>query len=402
MNIDELLAKLAAITDLAETENRSLTDDEIASYDELETQLKAAQKTVELRSRTAAYQAPGSAQAAALQAAVHLATKEDDTEARAFDSYLRTGVVNTDLESRAQGEGSPAAGGVLVPESFQAEVIKRLASYGGVASAAREIVTGDGRKMTWPTVDDVDNFTATEIVEENGTFSSGADVTWGSASLDVYTYAVGGAGGTPLRVSKELIQDSAVDIQGYIADLLAERIARLQAVHFATGNGVGQPKGLVHGLTGVEIADDTKGITYDDLVNWTHSVDPIFRANSVWVLPDAVIKRIKLIKDSHGDPVFRSATADLATGTGGDTILGYRVVVAPELPDITVNSNVINFGAFGDISRGYIVRRVLNDFVIDVNPYNRMSHRQIEISAWSRAGATQIDRNAYVALTGEA
>ena len=98
MNIDEILQKMKAITDAAE--ERSLTDDEVTQYEELETQLRAAQKTHELRSRQAAYEAPNGA----IQAAVHVgAAKSDDTLERSFETFLRTGVPNADIaELRAR------------------------------------------------------------------------------------------------------------------------------------------------------------------------------------------------------------------------------------------------------------------------------------------------------------
>lgn len=398
--IEEIQAEQRAITDLATAESRRLTDEEADKYEALEGELKSVQRSEEIFKRQAAYMAPN----ASLAASVHVAApKTDDTEMRAWASYLRTGKPNADLEARAQNEGTPSAGGYTVPTEFQNKIITRLKAFGGIAGASYQVTTDHGRPITWNTVDDVSN--VGEIINEGDTFASGADVTFGQNELNVYQYTVGGIGSTPLRVSRQLVEDSAVDVVSYVSGLLATRIHRIQSQHFATGTGTGQPLGLVHGLTGIEIADDTKGIQYDDLVNWIHSVDQAYRAGSVWVLPDAVVKRIKLIKDSHGDPVFRSATADLSTGTGGDTILGYPVVTDNALPDIDVDSNTVNFGTFGRLSGedgGYVVRRVLNDVQIEVDESRRRDYKQLEVFAWARAGATQQNTNAYVALTGEA
>ncbi len=392
LNKDEIVTKLTEFKTISDT--RSLTDEEHATAEALEADLR----TEEFRDRYQGYVTPVN------QAVVHLgATKQDDTEMRAWEAYLRTGKPNADLETRAQNEGTPSAGGYTVPVEMQNKIITRMKAFGGISAASFQYNSDHGRPMVWSTVDDVANLG--EIINEGDTYASGADVTYGQNSLNVYQYTVGGIGSTPLRVSRQYIEDSAVDPVNYVSGLLAQRIYRIQAQHYATGTGVNMPKGLVHGLTGVEMLDDTKGIQYDDLVNWIHSVDQAYRVGAVWVLPDAVVKRIKLIKDSHGDPVFRSAAADLATGTGGDTILGYPVVCDNALPDVVVNNNTVNFGAFGRLSGedgGYVVRRVLGDVQIEVDFSRRREYKQVEIFAWARAGGTQQNTNAYVALTGEA
>jgi hypothetical protein len=99
--------------------------------------------------------------------------------------------------------------------------------------------------VEWPTLDDTGN--VGEIVQEGNTFSAGADLVFGSNSLSAYSYAPA-AQATPLKVSRELIQDSAFDLTGLITRLFATRIARIQATHWISGTGVAQPLGLFTGL----------------------------------------------------------------------------------------------------------------------------------------------------------
>lgn len=126
------------------------------------------------------------------QATVHVAApKEDDTLERAFTAYLRTGQANADLtELRAQSEGTPSAGGYTVPDGFRTKIIDRMKAFGGIANVAETINTETGQSLEWPTVDDTAN--VGEIVAEGGTFASGADLTFGTASLGAYTYTAGG------------------------------------------------------------------------------------------------------------------------------------------------------------------------------------------------------------------
>lgn len=396
--IEEILAAQQVIVDAAKAENRSLTDDEVTQFEALEAEGSAINRTKEIEKRQAAYTAPN----ATLQAAVNVGTvKQDDGLDVAFRSYLRTGQANADLaELRAQSEGIPSAGGYLVPEGFRNKIIERMKAFGGIANVVETITTDTGQPYPWATVDDTANLG--EIVSEGNTFSSGADLTLGTATLGAYTYTAGGGSNAPLRVSIELLQDSAFDVEGLVSRKLGERIARLQSAHLVTGTGSGQPLGISTGLTGVEIAANT-GIVYDDLINWIHSVDPAYRdSGTVWAFNDRTLAVIKKLKDSHGDPIWRPADADMATTTGGGTLLGYPVIVDQAFPDVNLSSNTVNFGVFGDLVEAYVIRRV-RDIQLIVDPITRMvSNRQVQYSAYARMDATQQNTSAYIALTGQA
>jgi HK97 family phage major capsid protein len=396
MTVEEILAALAEIIEKAQGEERPLTEEEVTAYEKLEKDLQACQRTEAVAKRHAAYNA-----IERNDAGLHKAPKKDDGYEKAFEAYMRTGRPNSDLEtfSNAQSEGTGSEGGYLVPTTLRDKIVDRMKAFGGIANVVDTLTTSSGENVNWPTVDDTAN--VGEIVQEGGTFSGGADLVFGEASLGAYSYMAGGGSATPLRVSLELLQDAAFDIQGLVSRKLGERIARIQAVHLVSGNGAGQPLGISYGLTGVEIAADTAGITYDDLVTFIHSVDPAYRENGCrWAFNDTTLATIKKIKDSHGDPIWRPASADMATETGGGTLMGYPVTIDQAFPNVDVDANDVNWGVFGNLQEGYVVRRV-RDVQLLVNPYSRMANRQVEFTAWARMDATQQNTNAYVALTGE-
>lgn len=395
MTVEEIVAALQAI--VSEAGDKPMTDDQLDRYEKLEGELKRAQKSDEALKRHEAYTAtatkpiaPGST-----------STKDEDAElTRAFNHYLRTGKENADIvQLRAQGEGVGSEGGYLVPTTMRNKLVDRMKAFGGVANDVETITTSTGEAMNWPTVDDTDN--VGEIVKEGNTFTSGADLVFGSESLGAYEYMAGGGSSTPLRVSKTLLDDAAFDVEGLVSRKLGERIARIQAPHIVTGTGNEEPQGLLTGLTGIELAANT-GVTYDDLITFIHSVDPAYRENGCqWAFNDQSLATIKKIKDSHGDPIWRPADADMATDAGGGTLLGYRVRVDNSFPDLAPASNTQKWGVFGNLSEGYVIRRI-RDVQILVNPYARMSYRQVEYSAWARMDAVQQNTHAYVALTGQA
>lgn len=390
--VEEILAALQAIIDGAA--GRSLTAEEITAYEGLETELQARQASDAIVKRNAAYNtvvvpagvprpAPG---------------QPVDAHAAAFNAYIRTGKPNDDLVriTNAQSEGVPSEGGYLVPQGFRTKLVERMKAFGGIGGVAERYTTGTGNPTEWPTIDDTGN--VGEIVQEGNTFSGGADLVFGSNALGSYSYVAGGGSATPLRVNLELLQDSAFDIEALLSRLLGTRIARIQAVHLATGTGVMQPLGLLTGLTPVQNAANT-GIAFGDLISAIHSVDPAYRDGSRWVMNDLTLGDIEKLTDSQGNPIYRGRDANMAMGLNEATLLGYPVTIDQAIPTKVNNSPTVQWGAFGNIGAGYVVRDVKQVELL-VNPYSRMAQRQVEFTAWARMDATQQDTNAYVTLSG--
>jgi HK97 family phage major capsid protein len=393
---DEIMAAMDAVIASADGEERNLTDEEIARYEELETRLQATKSHTELIKRHAAYKTavtptitPG-----------HESTRKDDTLERAFSSYLRTGKENADLlELRSQSEGTGSEGGYLVPDGFRQKLVDRMKAFGGVANVVENVVTSDGRTLPWATIDDTAN--EGEIVDEGGTFVSGADLVFGTASLGAYSYMAGGAGSTPLRLSRELVQDAAFDTEKIVSDKLGQRLGRIQARHLVTGDGVKKPLGLITGLTGVQITHT--GVKYADLLKVIHAVDPAYRdgGNCRWAFNDNSWATIQGLLDSNGDPLWRPNSANMGTSAEGGSnlmLLNYPVTIDQAFPDINLADNTVNWGTFGDLYEGY-VRRAVRDIEILVNPYSRMNYREIEYTAWARMDGTQQNTSAYTAIT---
>ena len=405
-SVKEITDELSAIVDAADAEGRDLTEDELTVTAELETELGEAKDRQE---RTAAVRDKIAAEIADRKKAVTPALvtspkdKGSDTIENAFAHYLRTGQANADLSElrNAQSAGNDAEGGYTVPEGFRQKLVDRMKAFGGIASVVETITTDAGNRLPWPTLDDTAN--SGEVVAEGATFVGGADLVFGEASLGAYSYMAGGAGGLPLRVSRELVQDSAFDILTLVANKLGDRLARIQATHLVTGTGTNQPKGIVNGLTGVGMFTGTSpadSLTYADLLKAVHSVDPAYRGNARWAFNDTTLQLIRGLLDSTGRPLLKRADDGAASGgPAGETLLGYPVTVDQAFPSVSVNSATVNWGVFGDLAEGYVVRRVRAVELL-VNPYARMANRQIEYSCWARMDATQQNVNAYKALTG--
>lgn len=391
MTKEEILAKLADLNTAAET--RSLTDDEYASATDLEAQLKRANETEEFRARHQAYVT------AVNNVGVHIApAKADDTLERAFDHYMRTGRDNADIaELRAQST-SGSAGGYTVPETLLTKITERLKSFGGVANAVETITTSTGEPLRWPTLDDTAN---SGVIAAEGTApaSGGADLVFGEKTLGAFKYVAPGASQLPLRVSVELLQDSAFDIQSLVTGKLSERIARKQSVDWVNGTGTTLPFGIATGTAVATNTFDNAAPTYADLLSAVHQVDPAYRDAAVWTFNDATLALIEGLVDSTGRPLLNSHNDGIAVGRTNRTLLGYPVVIDQAWATYT-DAGTNKFGAFGDLRAGYIIRRV-QDVTLIVNPYSRANEGQVEYTLWARADGVVQDANAFRVLQNE-
>lgn len=392
MTVEEILAALQAIVDGATNPDgaeRALTDEEANRYAELEGQLEMTKRTAEIRSRQKAYTAPVRSD---LHVAVAVADGALERQDRAFETYLRTGDAPPELaEFRAQSEGTNSAGGYLVPPGFRAKLVERMKQFGGIANKAEIFTTAEGNLVNYPTVDDTAN--VGEIVAEGGTFASGADFVFATRTLSAFKYMAGGAGNLPLKVSWELLQDSAFDVPSFVARKLGERIARLQAVHWATGTGTGQPQGLVTPLT----TGGTIGtLAYADLVATILLLDPAYRPGASWLMNDATYGSIMALVDTTGRPLINGQDASIEGHLGGGQLLGYPVVIDQAMPS---KATAAKFLAFGDIGEAYVIRRVKDVTLVTLNELYA-ANGQTGFMAWARADGAVQNVNAMVVRTG--
>jgi HK97 family phage major capsid protein len=273
-------------------------------------------------------------------------------EQRAIMATRRSTITASELpeEVRAQAVGSGAGGGFLVPQGFSEELEKALKAFGGIREVARNFPTPTGNDIPWPTVDDTAN--VGELLAENIAAAS-QDVAFGQVILKAYKYS-----SKLVLVSMELLQDSFFDVGEILRDLLAERIGRITNTHFTTGTGTGQPQGVVTGSTlgKAGIAGQTTAVIYDDLVDLEHSVDPLYRPGSSYMMADSSLKVIKKLKDTAGRPIWQPGlSASLQAGQESfNSINGYPYQINQDMAVMAANAKSILFGNFSK----YVVRDV--------------------------------------------
>ena len=278
----------------------------------------------------------------------------DERRGQAFNAFLRNGLTNLTPEERqalnemrAQGVGVNDHGGYTVPKEMQARIVEQMKAYGGIASVAQILTTSDGRTIEWITADGTTE--EGELIGEN-TAATEADTSFGIANLGAKKLS-----SKIIRVSNELLQDSAINIESYLADRIAQRIGRAEAKYLIQGTGAGtpaQPKGLAASVTDTTAAKVAGKVDWLDINALLHSVDPAYRnvGNSRLAFNDNTFKVLKEMVDAQNRPLWLPDVA----GVAPSTILGKQYVIDQGIADIAKDAK---FLYFGDFNR-FVVRRV--------------------------------------------
>ena len=278
--------------------------------------------------------------------------------------------------------GTASQGGYTVPTEVATSVADALKAYGGMRSVAEVFRTASGNDINFPTSDGTSE--TGELIGENTT-ATGADPSFGVVTLKTYKFS-----SKVVAVPFELLQDSSIDMEGFIRSRLATRLGRVTNTYFTTGTGTAQPNGIVTaaGSGKVGTTGQTATVIFEDLVDLVHSVDPAYRAlgNCRFMMNDASLKVIRKLKDSQGRPIFLPGYDGLA-GPMPDTLLGYPITINQDVATMAANAKSILFGDFSY----YKIRDAMDMqmFRFDDSAYIKLG--QIGFLAWMRSGGNFVD-----------
>jgi HK97 family phage major capsid protein len=272
--------------------------------------------------------------------------------------------------------GTNTAGGYTVPQGFYDSLIEAMKTFGGIRNVSYQFSTDSGNALLIPTVNDTNNMG--RILGE-GAAVNNLDVAFGQTSLGAYKYT-----SDMVLVSIELMQDSAFDLESYLAKALGTRIGRINNLHFTTGTGSSQPQGVVVGAAAGKtgLTGQTTSIILDDLIDLEHSVDPVYRANAKYMFHDSTLKVLKKMKDSTGRQLW-------SPGIGykePDTINSYQYQVNNDMATMAANAKSVVFGDFSN----YWVRDVKDIQIVRFSE-KFMDSGQIGFTAFSRADGKLIN-----------
>jgi HK97 family phage major capsid protein len=264
--------------------------------------------------------------------------------APAVPSALGGSVYGLDAEEhRVLSKASSAAGGYLVPTSLDDQITAARRARAVIGALAREVITGDGTTMLFPTTTThgVATWTA-----ENASYTA-SDEVFGQVSVGAFK------GATQVVVSEELARDAGADFEGYIADELGLRIAMLEETAFAVGDGSGKPLGISTGTNGVSTVTAATGSSTgfrlaDVNAVWAALPDG-YKPTVSWIMSPSAFRSLAVLVDTAGGLVLPTLHA------AEPTFFSRPVYQSADLPAAAANARSV---VVGDFSIGYLVRRV--------------------------------------------
>lgn len=171
---------------------------------------------------------------------------------------------------------------------------------------------------------------------------------------------------------------------------LITRIGRITNKHFTVGTGSSQPSGVLTGatlgVTGAKAQVDS--VTYDDLVELEHSLDPAYREGGrcSFMFADTTLKAIKKLKDGQGRPLWLPGI-DVKEPA---SILGYRYVINQSVPAMAATAKSV---LFGDFSK-YIIRDAMGITMYRFADSAFAQKGQVGFLAFMRSGGVLTDAQA--------
>lgn len=279
----------------------------------------------------------------------------------------------SDKERRDMGIGTNTLGGYFVPRGFVYEVEEAMKWYGSMLESSEIMDTATGQPLPYPTDNDTTN--TGQLVGEGQQVAEN-DVTLGNIIFGAEKFST-----KMVKVSIELLQDSAFAIGPYLRKKFAIRLGRILNTKFTLGNGNSanpvEPTGLITavvancaaaqlasagvaygtallaaGASGNDGGAETGGtsIGSQDLTDLEHTVDPSYRAGASYMFHDQTLRVIKRLLDKFGHPLWKQS---MAAGEP-DRINGYPYWINNDMATIALNAKTVTFGDH----KKYLIRRV--------------------------------------------
>jgi HK97 family phage major capsid protein len=291
---------------------------------------------------------------------------------RAIQSAQKRGQdVRAALSTSSPSSTSTGSGSQLFNNDFMTRIEAARLAYGGVLSVADVIVTESGESIVWPTIDDTSN--AGALVAEAAGPVSYVDPSFDEKVWGAYKY-----GSTGIKFSYEFATDNQVGFVGMIADLLGERLGRIENSVLTSGDGSNKPTGIVTACPAGPTAAANNAISYDELITLEHSVDPARRRDAKgYMFNDNTLLLLRLLKDGDQRPLWQPGV-----NVGAPSTLNTYSYTINQDMDGFDGSASLKPVIFGDLS-AYKVRRVRGMRLVVTDELYAESD-QVGMFAWIR------------------
>jgi len=273
----------------------------------------------------------------------------------AFDAYVRKGEMSAlrDLEAKALSVGSDPDGGYLVPDELERSINRAVQNISPIrAIAGIRQVSGSVYKKPFAISGAETGWIGETAARPETDTPTLAELAFPTMEL----YAMPAA-------TSSLLDDSAVNIEEWIAEEVRDAFAQQEGTAFVTGNGTAKPKGFLDytkvdnaswswgnigfiktGVNGAFASTDPG----DKLIDLVYAVKSGYRANGTFVFNRAVQAVVRKMKDGDGNYLWQPA----AKAGDASLLMGFPVAESEDMPNLATDSYSV---AFGDFRRGYLI-----------------------------------------------
>ncbi|MFG6563807.1 phage major capsid protein [Sulfitobacter sp. 1A13421] len=292
------------------------------------------------------------------------AIDHDAPHKKAFDAYLRNGdddgLRGLELDGKSMSTAVNSDGGYLV-DPQTADRVQSVLNAGASIRAIASVVQVEATSYD-VLVDHAD-------VGAGWATESGAQAETDTPQIDRITVPLHELSALP-KASQRLLDDSAFDIEGWLAGRIADKFARAEAAAFVSGDGIDKPTGFLShpavnndvwtwGNLGYVPSGTNANPEADAIIELVYALGAAYRKNAVFVMNSKTTAKVRKLKDTDGRFLWSDG---LAAGEPA-RLMGYPVLVAEDMPDPATDAMAI---AFGDFSAGYTVAerpdlRILRD-----------------------------------------
>lgn len=327
-----------AFLDSKRGENGLLSAEDTAAYDKMEADVVALGREVERLERQALIDAEMSKPTNTPITNKPAGESGETKTGRATSEYRSAfwnamrGKSDTVIQNALQ-IGTDSKGGFLAPEEFERTLTEALEEENIIRRIANIITSTNDQKIPIVATKGTASW-----VDEEGTIPD-SDDTFGQVTLSAYKAA------TTIKVSSELLQDSAFDMETYIARGFARRIGNCEEEAFVTGNGTGKPTGIIAASGGGQVGVTTAAaatITLDEILDLYYSLKSPYRRKASFLMNDGTVKAIRKLKDTTGQYLWAPSIQQNTP----DTILARPIYTSSYMPAVAAGNKTIVFGDF--------------------------------------------------------
>lgn len=337
---NELITRAETLVNLAESEKRELTEDEAAELAEIRDDIQRIKKYLDIVDDIDDAR-PSAKAEGEIKEAKNVIDGEDERacgedkaraiqEERAFENYVR-GVV---VHERA-GELDIANNGAIVPVTIAKRIIELVYDICPILDRSEKYnAKGKLEIPYYPAYDETSRTTPQITVAYATEFEDLTSSTGNFTSIELSGFLAGAL----TKIGKSLINNTDIDVVGFIVKRMAYDIARFLEHELLIGT-VGKATGLST-ATNVTTLDSSSIITADDLVTFQGTIKDVFQDKAIWIMSPKTRDALRLLKDDVG----RYLLNDDITSPFGKVLLGKPVYVSDNMPDIDGGAKVIYYG----------------------------------------------------------